>query len=521
MIPAQATGKLFREIKGGWFDAADFDRRTYHFRVIQDLVNAYLLFPNHYADNQLNLPESGDGIPDILSEAEWGINVLRLGQKEDGSIAAWIETRAHEDNWPWLSTEKYYIGKHNRQDSLRYARCAAKLARAFKMVGTPKALKKSAIYTNSAIRAFEFGVKPENAAKLDFTQKDAYGNSYFFEYIETQSKADCHIFPAAVSLFLLTKEKRFIQYMSNELYEKSYATYATDENHWSSKFCEELFLGEVEKYFPELTKKEQTFILGKVDQWYKYQESHVYHTMAWPKHHAFNTYTGWGMSHPDARGKGFVYAYKLTKNKKYKNAAFLIMDESLGCNPLGRTQTSGLGVVYPVHFLDSWLKEAEVKRNIFDPVPGISPYGWVGPLGVQDARTQFGFRLTKKADKDFQFSDIGLNILPGGFSNSISGRDKWKNTVANTTQEVADWLSRNFPLQRAIFEVEKENPPQSEFTIWETICGKIFITGFLMSEGEGIDQETGKPIPWMPSEELKNKQPKTNRYEVEGLIYLP
>ena len=72
-------------------------------------------------------------------------------------------------------------------------------------------------------------------------------------------------------------------------------------------------------------------------------------------------------------------------------------------------------------------------------------------------------------------------MLPGGFSNSISGRDKWKNTIANTGQAVADWLSRNLPLQRAIFEVEKENPPQSEFTIWETICGKIFIDNFFNS----------------------------------------
>lgn len=509
MIPAQATGKMFREIKGGWFDAADFDRRTYHFRVIIDLLNAFLLFPENYTDNQLNIPESNNGIPDILSEAEWGLKYLILGQREDGAIAAWIETRQHEADWPWNSEEKYYIGKHNRQDSLRYAKCASKMARALKMIGTEDALKKSAIYLNSAIRAFDFGVKPENAAKLNITQRDEYNNEYKFSYVETASKADCFIFPAAVSLFLATKEKRFLNYINEETFNIHRGDYEYDENHWASKFCEELFLGDLEKYFPVFTKQVQTFILGKVDQWYKYQESHVYHVMNWPRNHNFSLSVGWGMNHPECRGKGFVYAYKLTKDQKYKDAVFLIMDEACGCNPIGRTLTSGVGVVYPVHFLDSWIKEAEVKRGQFDPVPGISPYGWVGPFGVQDDRTKFGFRLTKDERADFAFAPIAMNILPGGYSNSIEGRENKPNVIANDLQIVADWLAKNNPLERAIFETEVCNPPQSEFTIWETIAGKAFLAGFLMHEG------------WKPSEELKNRTPKTDRYEVEGYIYLP
>lgn len=509
MIPAQATGKIFREIKGGWFDAADFDRRPYHFRVINDLINAYLLFPENYTDNQLNIPESGNKIPDILSEAEWGLKYLILGQREDGAIAAWVETRQHESDWPWHSEEKYYIGKHNRQDSLRYAKCASKMARALKMIGTEEALKKSAMYLNSAIRAFDFGVNPDNAADFSFSQKDEYNNEYSFHYRETAAKADCFIFPAAVSLFLATKEKRFLKYINETNFNVHRADYETDENNWASKFCEELFLGDIEKYFPVFTKQVQKFILGKVDQWYKYQESHVYHTMNWPRHHNFSLYVGWGMNHPECRGKAFVYAYKLTKDQKYKNAAFLIMDEAYGCNAMGRSMTSGIGVVYPVHFLDSWLKEAEVKRGEFDPVPGISPYGCIGPFGVQDDRTKFGFRLTKDERKDFAFAQIGINILPGGYSNSIPGNASRPNVIPNVTQNVADWLAKNQPLQRAIFEVESCSPPQSEFTIWETIAGKAFLAGFLMHEG------------WTPSEELKTRKPKTNRYDVEGYIYLP
>jgi hypothetical protein len=516
MIPHNATGKIFRDVKGGWYDAADFDRRPYHFRVVKDLLNTFLLSPSKFLDEQLNLPESKNGIPDILSEAEWGLDHLRKAQREDGAIAAWIETEMHEADWPWLSNLKYYLGTPNRQDSLRYAQAAAKLARALKMVRTPEgnivplALKKSAMFLNSAIRAFEFGINPENAAKFRFSQKDEFGNNYNFRYNETASKADVYIFPAAVSLFMATKDSRFSKYINEETYNKHFNNWRNNENEWTGLLCEELALGELERYFPVFTKNEQKRILEQAKLWYNRQESHVYHSMYWERNHDFLLYGGWGMTHPESRGRGFVYAYYIlkneydkTKDKKimdeanaYKDATYLIMDEFLGCNPMGRSGTTGLGIVSPVHFLNSWLKEAEIRKKVYEPVPGISPYGCVG---LNSNSNDYGFRLTRQGVSDFSFASVGINILPGGYSNK----------VANSQGEVAVWLEKNWPLQRSIFEVELFNPPQSEFTIWETTGGKIFLTGFLMGDG------------WMPSQKLLEKAPSTDKYAVEGLIYLP
>ena len=100
MIPNNTTGRLFRDLRGGWYDAADFDRRPYHFLCVRDLVEAYLRFPQNFTDGQLDLPESGNGIPDILSEAEWGLDVWRRGQREDGGVAAWIEANGHGSATP-------------------------------------------------------------------------------------------------------------------------------------------------------------------------------------------------------------------------------------------------------------------------------------------------------------------------------------------------------------------------------------------------------------------------------------
>src|SRR5690606_29267330 len=49
---------------GGWHDAADWDKNNGHYTVIFDLLYAYELAPWKFRDQQLNIPESGNGIPD-------------------------------------------------------------------------------------------------------------------------------------------------------------------------------------------------------------------------------------------------------------------------------------------------------------------------------------------------------------------------------------------------------------------------------------------------------------------------
>jgi hypothetical protein len=76
-------------VSGGWHDAADYDRRPYHLRIVSDLATVYLMKPENFIDGQLNLPESGNGIPDILDEAAWGLKHLLAVQQADGGVGTW------------------------------------------------------------------------------------------------------------------------------------------------------------------------------------------------------------------------------------------------------------------------------------------------------------------------------------------------------------------------------------------------------------------------------------------------
>jgi len=56
----------------GWYqDAGDWDSYASHIRVAQELLLAWQLAPSNFIDGDLNIPESGNGVPDILDEAAW------------------------------------------------------------------------------------------------------------------------------------------------------------------------------------------------------------------------------------------------------------------------------------------------------------------------------------------------------------------------------------------------------------------------------------------------------------------
>src|SRR5687768_11043832 len=62
-----------RYVVGGHHDAGDFDLRAGHTQIPQVLLRAYELNPSKFTDGQLHIPESGNGIPDLLDEALWNI----------------------------------------------------------------------------------------------------------------------------------------------------------------------------------------------------------------------------------------------------------------------------------------------------------------------------------------------------------------------------------------------------------------------------------------------------------------
>lgn len=75
-----------RDLSGGWHDAGDHNKYVnWTFTVLTDLLLAYEENPSVWEDNY-NIPESGNGVPDLLDEIKWELDWLLKMQDNDGSM---------------------------------------------------------------------------------------------------------------------------------------------------------------------------------------------------------------------------------------------------------------------------------------------------------------------------------------------------------------------------------------------------------------------------------------------------
>lgn len=75
------------EVNGGWHDAGDYGRYvTAAACALAHLLYAYKLFPKAFDRQYLNIPESGNGVPDILNECRYELEWLLKMQRADGAV---------------------------------------------------------------------------------------------------------------------------------------------------------------------------------------------------------------------------------------------------------------------------------------------------------------------------------------------------------------------------------------------------------------------------------------------------
>jgi hypothetical protein len=76
-----------RNLAGGWFDAGDTTKYvTFATPAVHQLLAAYQAAPAVFTDD-FDIPESGNGVPDLLDEVRWELDWLGRMQFPDGSVA--------------------------------------------------------------------------------------------------------------------------------------------------------------------------------------------------------------------------------------------------------------------------------------------------------------------------------------------------------------------------------------------------------------------------------------------------
>lgn len=106
-----ANASKVRDMSGGWFDAGDTNKYvTFATTPVHQLLIAYQEHPSAFTDD-FNIPESGNGIPDVLDEVNWEIKWLQKMQFSDGSVALKLGSTGYPHASPPSSdaTPRFYV----------------------------------------------------------------------------------------------------------------------------------------------------------------------------------------------------------------------------------------------------------------------------------------------------------------------------------------------------------------------------------------------------------------------------
>lgn len=89
------------DVSKGWYDAGDYGKYVVNGGIsVWTLLNAYEHHPEAFADGALNIPESGNDVPDILDEVRWELEFL-LGMQvpADEPLGGMVHHKAHDLVW--------------------------------------------------------------------------------------------------------------------------------------------------------------------------------------------------------------------------------------------------------------------------------------------------------------------------------------------------------------------------------------------------------------------------------------
>jgi endoglucanase len=116
----------------GWYDAGDYNKYVVNSGITTyTLLHAYEQFPAWFDKLQLNLPESGNGLPDILNEVLWNLDWMATMQDpEDGGVYHKLTNKSFDGFvMPERATTPRYVVQKSTAAALDFAAVMATASR--------------------------------------------------------------------------------------------------------------------------------------------------------------------------------------------------------------------------------------------------------------------------------------------------------------------------------------------------------------------------------------------------------
>jgi endoglucanase len=359
----------------GWYDAGDYNKYIVNSGIsTSTLLSLYEDFPEYMTKVKLNIPESGNGVPDILNEVLWNLRwMLTMQDPNDGGVYHKL-TNAEFDKFemPDKATEPRYVVQKGTASTLDFAAVMAQASRIFRKF--PKELPGlSDSCLTAANSAWDWATKNPNIAYDQNTLNQKFSPKISTGAYGDRNFSDEFIW-AASELTATTYLPKYLQRIK----------LLPDDNMPLPTWSQVRLLGyyALIKNSPPGTDEEpleipklKRLLIKFADSLVKGTEETAYETVMDKSKRNFN----WGSnSVAGNQGVALIQAYKLAGNAKYLTYALDNLDYILGRNGTGYCYVTGYGSKPPMnpHHRPSQ------SDGVVDPVPGML-VGGPNP-GMQD-----------------------------------------------------------------------------------------------------------------------------------------
>lgn len=377
---------------GGWYDAGDYNKY-----IVNSGISTYTMLLTNTVYNKkvvqttLNIPETGNSIPDLLNETLYNLRwMLTMQDPNDGGVYHKLTTLSFEAFiMPEECNHQRYVVAKGTAAALDFAATMAYAARhlgAYDQNGEMKALADSC--HKASVRAFAWAMNNPNVL---FRNPDGVTTGEYGDW-----KLKDEFFWAATEMWLTTGEERYA-----EIARKNMAPLTVPS--WGNVAALGYYSMAMEGKEIEGTEAKMNLI-NMADTLLTYSELS-------PIALSIQRYE-WG-SNSEVANTGMIklLAHKLTGEIKYYNSALDDLHYLLGRNCVGRCFVTGCGQLPPmnIHHRQSG------SDNIEDPVPGFmcgGPNNMV-PTDCDDSENVVRSHFPAKAYSDvtcsYSTNEIAIN----------------------------------------------------------------------------------------------------------------
>ena len=209
-VDDRSNTALARDLSGGWFDAGDTNKYvTFASDAVHQLLSAYTEHPGAF-DDAVGIPESGNGIADILDEVKWEMDWLTKMQNPDGGVLIKMGNLGHDAALPPSATDNARFYEEVCSSST-IAASAMFAHAAIVYADTPQLASEVGELTSRAENAYDWFVN--NPKRNDCDNGEVKSGDADWE-IDVQID---HQVIAAIYLYSLTGDERYAATIDAEL----------------------------------------------------------------------------------------------------------------------------------------------------------------------------------------------------------------------------------------------------------------------------------------------------------------